>query len=217
MQSRRFPLVFGAFCVAVFAAFFLWQTPGLYTARLTPAQIDTYLAAVERQLPMPAGEMAGVLVRLRSWAEADDGAPVYMLNLLRYYDTLRRFPGAPAFDGTPEQSNEHYEDLVMPMLFKSGTYPLLSGRVKGANVIGGTPELDNWSRVLVVRYPNRRAFLELLSDPAYAPIEPYKFMALQVVLVPVSAESLIPDLRVLAGGLLLAMYLAVGWMRATRR
>ena len=40
----------------------------------------------------------------------------------------------------------------------------------------------------------RRAFLELLSDPAYAPIEPYKFMALEVALVPVAAEAIVPDL-----------------------
>jgi hypothetical protein len=78
------------------------------------------------------------------------------------------------------------------------------------------PALEKWSRVLVVRYPSRRAFLELLADPDYAPIEPYKFMALEVVLVPVTAELLVPDLRVLVGGLLLTGYLAVGWVRSAR-
>src|SRR5215213_6933045 len=46
--------------------------------------------------------------RLRAWAEADDGKPVYMLNLMRYYDELRPFPGAPDFQGSPEESNTLY-------------------------------------------------------------------------------------------------------------
>ena len=142
-----------------------------------------------------------------------------MLNLMRYYDELRRFPGAPEFGGTPKESNDHYERIVRPLLFAKGGYPMIGGSVRGANVVDleSTPALDHWSRVLVVRYPSRRAFLELLADPAYAPMEPYKFMALQAVLVPVSAEMLIPDLRFVVGGAVLVLYLALGWFRAARR
>lgn len=208
----------GSCGAALFAAFFLWQTPGLVFGKLEPADIDRYLAAVERQLPLAEADKPKVLQRLRVWAEADDGGPVYMLNLMRYHEELRRFPGAPDFDGTPEESNDHYERAVQPLLFAKGGYPMIGGPVRGANVIDleSNPALDDWSRVLVVRYPSRRAFLELLADPAYAPIEPYKFMALEVVLVPVSADMLIPDLRVLVGGVLLLLYFALGWFRAAR-
>lgn len=218
MQSRHFHIVVGSLCVALFAAFFLWQTPGLVFGKLAPADIDRYLAAVDRQIPMAESEKPKLLQRLRVWAEADDGGPVYMLNLMRYYDELRRFPGAPEFGGTPTESNDHYEKIVRPLLFAKGGYLMVGGRVQGANVVDleSNPALDHWSRVLVVRYPSRRAFLELLADPAYAPMEPYKFMALQAVLVPVSAEMLIPDLRLLVGGGLLLLYLAVGWFRAAR-
>ena len=52
----------------------------------------------------------------------------------------------------------------------------------------------------MVRYPSRRTFLELLSHPSYAPLEPYKFMALEIDLVPVSGDKVIPDMRWLVGG-----------------
>jgi len=35
----------------------------------------------------------------------------------------------------------------------------------------------------VARYPNWRTFLKPLSDPAHAPMEPYKFLALEIDLV----------------------------------
>lgn len=83
-------------------------------------------------------------------------------------------------------------------------------------MLDAAAELDTWSRVLLVRCPNRRAFLELLSHPAYAPMAPYKFMALEVAPVPVSAEALIPDLRPVVGALLLMAFLAVGWAKVAR-
>jgi hypothetical protein len=56
-----------------------------------------------------------------------------------------------------------------------------------------------------------------LSDPSYAPMEPYKFIALEIDLVPVSGEIVVPDLRLIIGGSLLVLFLAVNWLRAARR
>ena len=71
--------------------------------------------------------------------------------------------------------------------------------------------------MVVCRYPSRRAFLILLSDPSYAPMEPYKFIATEIDLVPVSGSRLIPDLRLIVGASLLILFLAVNWLRAARR
>jgi hypothetical protein len=48
-------------------------------------------------------------------------------------------------------------------------------------------------------------------------MEPYKFIALEIDLVPVSGNMLIPDLRLIVGGSLLVLFLAVNWFRAVRR
>ena len=69
----------------------------------------------------------------------------------------------------------------------------------------------------MVRYPSRRTFLELLSHPSYAPLEPYKFMALEIDLVPVTGDKVIPDFRWIVGSGLLAIFLTVGWLRSAHR
>ena len=184
---------------------------------LTPEEIDRDLTAVERQLTLSPGEMPDFLERLRSWVESDDGKPVYMLELMRFLPRMRAFDGAPDYQGTPEQANHYYEKHVAPLLLKHGGYPLVGGMTQGRNLMPIEPALDDWSRLALIRYPSRRAFLRLLADPAYGPLEPYKKMALDLVLVPVSGEVVLPNRRTVVVGGLLCIFLAVGWMRAARR
>ena len=66
----------------------------------------------------------------------------------------------------------------------------------------------------IVRYRNRRTLLKLLSNPAFGALEPYKFMAMELDLVPVSGNTVFPDMRWLVGGTLVMIFLLVGWLRA---
>jgi hypothetical protein len=66
----------------------------------------------------------------------------------------------------------------------------------------------------VVRYPSRRTFLKLISHPAYAPLAPYKLIAMELDLVPVSSCTVVPDLRWLVGGGFAIAFVLVGWLRA---
>jgi len=51
--------------------------------KLTQAEVDNYISRLD-QAPVPKAELAQMIVHMRAWAEADDGKPVYMLNLMRY-------------------------------------------------------------------------------------------------------------------------------------
>ncbi len=194
------------------------------TRKLSPADVDHHIGILERDLPPELENREELIARLRAWAENDDGRPVYMLNLMRFFDRLRSFPGAPA-TGTPQEANAHYEAAVTPLLIKRGGYPILTGsatKIKGgqdreSNLMVYRPDLDNWDRVLVVRYPGRRTFLELLTNPEYLKVMPYKLSSLEVVLTPVSGELVIPDARWIAGAAGLVNLLLVSWIRAARR
>ena len=173
--------------------------------------------AIIEKLPARAAEgIQAFTSRIRPWAEADDGKPVFMLNLIRFYPQLRTFAGAPEFKGTPEEANAYYEKSITSLWLSHAAYPIFAGASQAKNLINIHPEKD-WGRVVVCRYPSRRTFLKLLCDPSYAPMEPYKFIALEIDLVPVSGEMVIPDLRLIVGGSLLALFLAVNWFRAARR
>ena len=165
----------------LFLVFWFWHSPA--RRKLTGEEIDRYLGAALK-LPLPSDEMTSALTRMRAWAEADDGKPFYMLNLMRYYRETRSFLGAPDFQGTPEQANARYEKGVAMLLFKRAGYPVVGGKVQGRSLLQVPADVDNWGRVIVVRYPSRRAFLSLLADPGYARYEPYKFMALRRHLCP---------------------------------
>jgi len=205
---------FGVSLLGAFAKFWRWHSPP--AKKLTQQEIDHYLGIISK-LPLPGDETEKIVARLRPWAEADDGKPVYMLNLIRYFPELHRWPGAPEFEGTPEEANAYYEKSLTSLWLRNASYPMVGGAAQGQNLIKTQPEQEDWSTAQMVRYPSRRTFLKLLSDPSYAPLEPYKFMALEIDLVPVSGGKVIPDFRFLVGGGLLALFLAVGWARAARK
>lgn len=199
--------------LALFVAVWLWQNPGLIRGRLSEQEIAQLMTGIEK-LPFPEEERPELLQRVRAWMESDDSKPFYMLNLMRYYPELRRLPNAPDFKGTPRESNARYEAAAKPMLLGLGGYPLFSGTPQGKNLLEYEPALDDWSRLVLVRYPSRRAFMKLVSKPGYHAIEPYKVMALRTVLTPTTAELVVPSVPMMAGGVLLAVFLAIGWARA---
>lgn len=208
----------GILFAAILLAFCVWQNPGMVIDnRLSAAEIDAAVRYVDQNLPFDPADKAMVLNSLRAWGEADDGQPVYMLNLMRYFERMHTLPGAARLDGTPRQNNARYEDQAMALLLKAGGYALYAGNVQGPNILEHRAGMDHWSRVLLVRYTSRRAFLKLLTDPAYAPIEPYKMLSLELILAPTTSELIIPDLRFVLGAVLLAVFLLCGWLRARRQ
>jgi hypothetical protein len=186
------------------------------TAKLTADEIDHYLKLVA-MLPMPDDGAEQLAARLRPWAEADDGKPTYMLNLNRYFAELRPHPGEPEFSATPVEAHGHYHRRLAGKWLRNASYPIFIGRPQGEPLVQAQPSQERWDSVWIVRYPSRRKFLELLTWPGYADAEPYKSIALEHDLVPLTGDTTIPDFRWLAGGFLLAAFLATGCVRTAWR
>jgi hypothetical protein len=202
-------IILATVLLILYLAFWAWHSP--WARKLTKAEIDHYLAIIEK-LPLPQAEVKAIASRFRRWAEADDGKPFYMFNLIHFFPQVRTFPGAPEFQGTPQQSNAHYMKSLRWLWVSHAAYPIFDG-IPQENLITMQPE-RTWGQVTVVRYPNRRTLLKLVSDPGYAAVEPYKFIAMELDLVPVSGCIVIPDVRWLLGGGSIILFLLVGWGRA---
>ena len=219
MKRYLVEFVLGAVLVAVFFGVSAWQS----ASTLSRSEVDRYIGILEKSVPVEWEEHNEFLTRLRAWGESDDGRPVFMLNVMRFYEQIKQFPGVPT-TMTPIEANVHYEDVVVPILLRSGGYPIVGGNSmrissgqKKSNLIVFEPELDNWDRVLVVRYPGRRTFFDLVTNPEYLKVMPYKLASLKVVLTPVSGELVVPDVRWIVAGSCLGIFLLVGWIRAVRR
>ena len=204
-----FELILAAVLVILYLAFWAWHSQG--SGKLTQAEIDQYVANIEK-LPLPEKAVQAFITRLRSWAEADDGKPVYMFNLIHFFPELQPFPGAPDFKGTPEQANAYYEKRLIWLWLSHASYPTFIGVPQAKNLINMQPE-RTWGNMTVVRYPNRRTFLKLISHPAYASLAAYKFIAVELDLVPVSKGMVVPDLRWVVGASFVMIFLLVGWLR----
>ena len=204
-----FELTLAAVLASLYSAFWAWHSQG--GGKLTQAEVDQYVAIIEK-LPLPEKAVQAFIDRLRPWAEADDGKPVYMFNLIHFFSRLQPFPGAPDFKGTPEQANARYEKSLIWLWLSHASYPTFIGTPQAKNLINIQPE-RTWGNMTVVRYPSRRTFLKLISHPAYAPLAPYKFIAVELDLVPVSGGTIVPDLRWLIGGGFVIVFLLVGWIR----
>ena len=216
MTRRRSNLLLGLVMLAAFVAFFAWQTPSIWRAPLTPAEIDAYVAQIERNFVQDPDAKATFIARVRDWAAGDDGRPVLMVNLMRFRKQLATLPEGVHFQGTPQESNELYEEQVVPLALKRGEFPIAGGDVQALSLTATEYGQDDWDRIVVMRAPSRRAFIDFMADPVYGPAVPYKTAAAEVALIPVDADITVPDLRWLVGGLLLAGYFLILWRRAER-
>jgi uncharacterized protein (DUF1330 family) len=90
-------------------------------------------------------------------ANTPDEGPVVMLNLLKF---KARADGG----GTGADAYRHYGDAALEMVEERGGRVLWAGR--GDQILIGDPTQD-WDQVVLVQYPSRAAFIEMVSRPEY--------------------------------------------------
>jgi uncharacterized protein (DUF1330 family) len=109
---------------------------------------------------------------LKRFLKEDDGQPVVMLNLLRFKP-----------EGGRESYNK-YAHAIVPFLEAVGGEVVYLGDSGGVPLVG-----EGWDAVLLVRYPSRRAFSEMVANPDYQAITHLRTEALDAaVLQPTTAR-----------------------------
>lgn len=89
-----------------------------------------------------------------------DQGPVVMVNLVRFRE--RSLDG----NGSGWDAYSRYSKGDMPLLKKVGGTIIWAGNVEGA-ALGDLGE-GRWDWVVLVHYPSRAAFLEMMTSPEYA-------------------------------------------------
>ena len=111
--------------------------------------------------------------QLAAMAAGDLDAPVVMLNLLRYREQAESGSGVDGLSG--EAAYRRYGEAFAELNPRFGGEPIWMGRV-GHTVIG--PVEEQWDVAILVRYPTRRQFLDMLADEDYRAIAPMRAAAL---------------------------------------
>lgn len=105
---------------------------------------------------------------IRRFRDEDDGGPVVMLNLLRFAGDAGR------------ASYAEYASKIQPFLDAVGGKVLYAGTCSTALV---APDEHQWDAMLVVRYPSRSAFLQMVGDPDYQVITELRTAALEAAVL----------------------------------
>ena len=101
-----------------------------------------------------------------------DAGPVVMVNLLRLRDRA---------------AYKRYSELTMPLIKARGGTVLWAGN--GEAVAFGDPRADHWDYVVLVRYPSRTAFLDMVRSPEYAAANDHREQAVAKHVILAAAET----------------------------
>ncbi|NLB87961.1 MAG: hypothetical protein GX790_01850 [Syntrophomonadaceae bacterium] len=163
---------------------------------MTQAEIEEYLAKYQRNLseertgkPLDPYEVS----LIRQFAEADDGKPFYMINLIREYDEPQypeHWQGERA--ETVLEAKTLYSKACYPIMMNTGSYSLFGVTFTGPAVVNTAGDPDDWDQFYLISYPNRRAFMELLVNDAYADAIVHKYAGDEdTLLIPVTAGEFV--------------------------
>ena len=109
--------------------------------------------------------------QIRKFLAKKESGPIVMINLLKFKKEIDS-------DGhTGEDRYDRYMIHVAPILKNLGGRLLWMGTVD--QVFIGSEEEDKWDRVLLVEYPSRTSFFQMISDPAYLEIHKDREIALE--------------------------------------
>ncbi len=165
---------------------------GWYTGRQKPLsqqEIEHYLQKLTK---MESDEI--VLNRIQEFMRSDTGKSFVMVNLLYLQDTKPNEEPA-------SEILQKYSNVFLKKLLRRAGHPIGIGDVAGEAVeLWGLKDDAKWTNVGLVRYRSRRDMIEMVIDPIFAEIHPFKQQALQkTIAVPVSPWFSLSDLRLLLG------------------
>ncbi|TSA15797.1 MAG: DUF1330 domain-containing protein [Betaproteobacteria bacterium] len=105
-------------------------------------------------------------------ANLPDAGPVVMVNLLCLRDRA---------------AYKRYSELAMPLIRARGGTVLWAG--DGEAVAFGDTDTDRWDYVVLVRYPSRAAFLDMMDSPDYAAANVHREQAVAKHVILATAET----------------------------
>jgi len=219
IEKYKFEWKVGPIFLILCLGFITWYSGMLNGGKLTKNDVEQYLTQIDKNLNWPEEVKQPMLQRMRSWGEADDGKQFFMLNMMRFRDQVYQYPGAiKGFSGTGEEADDIYNNGTTDELIQLAGHPILWGDVQSANITSDIhgPNFDNWNRIGVVRYPNRRAFFELMASESYGEKAAYKLMGSHTYLIPVSSDNVYPDLRLPVSAGFLVTFLFIAWRRSLK-
>ena len=144
----------------------------------------------------------------------DSGRQFLMVNNIDMNEDPPAVEGAPANADATTLMGLYMEHMI-PELLKRACHPVLMGpAVYPVIDITGIEGGEQWTDAALFRYRSRRAFMEIISNPAILGPHDFKLAALdKTIAYPMEADLYLGDPRLLLGLILLALTALIdGWV-----
>lgn len=110
-------------------------------------------------------------------SEPVDNKPILMVNLLRFREDAEDEPATVSGQRiSGKEAYKQYGNRVIKLLWGVGGQILWTGKVR-ANFI--CPEEEVWHEFVLVYYPSRKAFIDMVNSTAYGSIVHHRSAALE--------------------------------------
>jgi hypothetical protein len=108
---------------------------------------------------------------------SDHEGPFHMVNLLKF-NTEANYPDDYQGErGTGRDAQRRYQQSLLPLASQLGIRPVVVNQVVGA--VGWLGENQDWDMITVNYYPDRDAFLKLVTSEVYHIAGMHKYAALE--------------------------------------
>ena len=124
--------------------------------------------------------------QLKEFNEQEEDKPIFMVNLLKF-KKLAQYPDKRETDLSGREAYAIYSEEVQHHLAKVGATAIFGADVKRL-MLGEVEEL--WDSVAIATYPNRKAMLDMISDPDYIKSAQHRVAGLKGQL---NIETVIPS------------------------
>lgn len=108
--------------------------------------------------------------------QPSDDSPIVMINLLRYRDEADYSEGPDEEPCSGREAYRRYGALVQPMIVATGGQPIWLGTATGTYI---APTDERWDDAILVKYPSRKAFLDMLESADYGLAKRHRTAALE--------------------------------------
>ena len=113
--------------------------------------------------------------RFQDFLKAPDATPLVMINLLRYRERAAYPPGSDAEPCSGREAYQRYAEVALRTVTEAGGRPLWLGEVASTLI---APAGEAWDDAILVEYPSRQAFLDMIARPDYQAASVHRSAAL---------------------------------------
>lgn len=183
----------------LFALFSAWYTD--FGGPLSAEEVDEFVSTLQER-----GGDPDKIAHLERFLREDSGRQFLMFNALDLNANPPEVAGAAPGE-TGKQLMARYMQHMFVQLLQRACHPVVMGEsVYSAIDLSGIEGAQQWTAGALVRYRSRRAFMEIVSNPATFARHRFKMAALnKTIAYPVEPQLYLGDLRLLFGLALLTL------------